>query len=109
MQKTLPAKTKKIEVREVLCFYLRFSPYMKKRLKYKLEPEHIEFLTNQETLRLWAGMSLQERAKAFHRTYTDRWTYPVAISKVYREHGIKLKKVRILKSTGSQTFEQYLD
>ena len=82
---------------------------MKKCQKYKLEPKHIAFLTSQDTLRLWSGLTLKERAKSFHRTYTDRWTYPVAISKVYRDHGIKLKKVRILKSTGNQTFEQYLE
>lgn len=82
---------------------------MKKRQKFKLDQEHIDFLTSQETLRQWSGLTLKERAKAFHRAYTDRWTYPVAISKLYRKHGITLKKVKILKSTGNQTFEQYLE
>ena len=41
-----------------------------------------------------------DRCKLFHRKFPDRWTNPTALANLYRKHGIKMKKVRMAKSTG---------
>jgi transposase/DNA-binding transcriptional MerR regulator len=81
----------------------------KKKKNCKLEQQHIDFLTSQDTLRLWAGKSLLMRCQLFHRKFTDRWTYPLQLSKVYKANGITLKKVRMLKGTGKLTLAEHLE
>ena len=44
----------------------------------------------------------------FHRRFPDRWTYPVAIAKLYKAHGITSKRVKILKAASSQTIERHI-
>ena len=70
-----------------------FRKWQAKRRKYKLEQEHVDFITSQDTLVQQAGLSLAQRAKAFHRRFPDRRTYPVAIKRLYKAKGISKKKV----------------
>ena len=53
-------------------------------------------------------MSLKDRAKAFHRQFPDRWTYPVKISRLYKQHGVKQRLVRITKSAGDQSLQKHM-
>ena len=87
---------------------ISFRKWKAKKRKYALGKQHIEFLTSPTTLLRQAGMSLKERAKAFHRQFPDRWTYPVKISRLYKQHGIKQRKVRISKSAGNQTLQKHM-
>lgn len=46
---------------------LENSSPIKPKIVKKLRKEHIDFLISQETLRLWAHLSLKQRAQMFHR------------------------------------------
>ena len=72
----------------------------KKKRSYKIDKEHVAWITKQSTLVEQAGFSLAHRCKLFHRKFPDRWTNPTALANLYRKHGIKMKKVRMAKSTG---------
>ena len=60
----------------------------------KLDQEHIDFLTSQDTLTRWAGRTLKERSKLFHRTYPDKRIAITSLRRLYLKHRIKRKKVR---------------
>ena len=107
MPQRLQEESHQAHVRPKVTLISSISDYQKKLKKYQLTREHIQYLTSQETLELWAGKSLAERAKLFHRKFTDRWTYPAKISKIYKDNGITKKRVKIQKSTGKQTLTEY--
>lgn len=75
-----------------------------------------DFLVNRETLVAWAGYSLQERCKLFHRRDISKTITPSQLRKVYKQSGIKKKAIRMVKrqKPGSKrkwdiTEEQILD
>ena len=60
----------------------------------KLEQEHIDFLTNKDTLQLWAGKTLKQRTVLFHRMFPNKRIAMNSLRRLYLKHGIKRKKVR---------------
>ena len=42
----------------------------------------------------WAGYSLEARCRLFHRRFPDKKLTLYRLCKVYREHGIKKKKIK---------------
>ena len=72
-----------------------------------LDEEHITFLTAQETLISWAGLSLAERAKFFHRRFPNKWIKPRALLRLYGLHGIRKKRVRFTKAHKPDRIEEY--
>ena len=60
----------------------------------KLDQEHIDFLTSQDTLMRWAGRTFKERCKLFHRIYPDKRIAITSLRRLYLKHKIKRKKVR---------------
>ena len=60
----------------------------------KLDQEHIDFLTSQDTLMRWAGKTLKERSKLVHRIYPDKRIAMSSLRCLYLKHKIKRKKVR---------------
>ena len=38
----------------------------------KLEPQHLEYLRSESTLRSWSGHSLEDRRRFFHRMFPDK-------------------------------------
>ena len=77
-----------------------FSLQTKKKCnhtKYRLEEEHLRFLTSKETLTAWATKSLRERTVLFHRSYPDKFIKVWRLREVYRQNGIKNKKVLVQK------------
>jgi len=60
----------------------------------KLQPCHIEYLTSEGSLTEWAGFSLQQRCKLFHRRFPEKKLTIYMLRKVYRSIGIKKKKIK---------------
>ena len=52
--------------------------------KYRLEEEHLRFLTSKETLAAWATRSLVERTILFHRAYPEKFIKVWKLRKVYK-------------------------
>ena len=73
-------------------------PPARQRYGYRfLSQEHIDFLTDQQTLTRWAGKSLWERCILFHRHFGSHRINPTLLRKVYQVHKIKSKKVKQVK------------
>ena len=72
-----------------------------------MEYAHIAFLTDSQCLRQWAGYSLPERCVLFHRRFPDRFIKPHQLRKLYMEHGIKKKKVRLIEPTSDLSKAKY--
>ena len=71
---------------------------LRKRYGFRfLKPEHIEFLTNHERVNNWASYTLKHRCLLFHRQFPDHRINPTLLTKVYRIHKIKRKKVKFVK------------
>ena len=65
--------------------------------KYRLEDEHLRFLTSKETLTAWATKSLVQRTVLFHRSYPDKFIKVWRLREVYRQNGIKNKSILVRK------------
>ena len=65
--------------------------------KYRLEDEHLRFLTSKETLTAWATKSLIQRTVLFHRSYPDKFIKVWRLREVYRQNGIKNKSILVRK------------
>ena len=63
----------------------------------KLKREHIRFLTMDETLNDWAQKTLSERYVLFHRRYPEVKISRAHLSRIYRAHGVKLKRNNFVK------------
>ena len=60
----------------------------------KLNQEHIDFLTSDQTLEIWAGKTMLERTVLFHRRFPDKRIAATSLRRLYLAHKIKRKKVR---------------
>ena len=60
----------------------------------ELDQLHVDFLTNPETLRVWAGRSMKERAILFHRKFPNKRIAVTSLRRLYLRKGIKRKVVR---------------
>jgi hypothetical protein len=56
--------------------------------------EHIDFLLSPKTLELWAGYTMKERVKYFHRRFLDKRIAITSLRRLYLKNKIKRKKVR---------------
>ena len=72
-----------------------------------LKKEHVDFLVGDECLRLWSGLSLQDRAQLFHRRFIDARITPSQLRTLYRKFGIKKKKVRMVKPAINPSKEKW--
>ena len=54
----------------------------------------MDFLTNPETLRLWAGKSMKERTILFHRKFPNKRIAVTSLRRPYLSKVIKRKVVR---------------
>ena len=68
----------------------------KKKL-YKLDQQHFDFLLNHKTLELWAGLTMKERTKLFHRNFPDKRVSVSSLRRLYIKNKMKRKKVRLEK------------
>ena len=78
----------------------------KSRLESKWHPERLtaaelEHVLSPETLKSWAGLSLQERTLRLSRHFSMRRVSIYYLRKAYRQHGIKKKKIRHTKLISS--------
>ena len=65
-----------------------------KKMLYKLDQQHVDYLLNHRTLELWAGYTMKRRVMLFHRTFTDKRVSITGLRRLYLKNGIKRKKVR---------------
>ena len=79
----------------------------KKKTTLHLKPEHIDFLVSERSLRLWSGLSLQDRAHLFHRKFIDAKITASQLRTLYRKFGIKKKKVRMMKPFTNPSKEKW--
>ena len=63
----------------------------------RLDKEHEDFLIRQDTLVRWAGKTLQERAKLFHRAYPNKIITANALQCLYKSAKVSRKLIRISK------------
>ena len=70
---------------------------MIKKQSRVLEQEHINFLLSQETLIKHAGLTLQERAKMFHRRFPNKIISPMTICRLFKANKITMKKYKRVK------------
>ena len=81
---------------------------MRKRYGYRfLRQEHIEYLTNPETLKLWSGVALAWRCVLFHRHFGNHRINPTLLRKVYRIHRIKRKRIKLTKEIKPEKEQEY--
>ena len=59
-----------------------------------MNDEHIEYIKNENTLREWAHLSLDQRARMFHRTFPEIKISSTLLAKTYKTLGIKFKFIK---------------
>ena len=65
--------------------------------RYSLNEVHKNYLLNRDTLAAWAGKTLAQRCILFHRACPEIFIKPWRLSKLYKENGIKLKVMKVMK------------
>ena len=59
----------------------------------KLEPQHLEYLRSESTLRSWSGRSLEDRRRLFHRQFPELRLSKYYMRLTYQEAGIKRRMI----------------
>ena len=77
------------------------------RHKKRLQQMHKDFLSSPATLRQWAGETLINRCKLFHRRFPDCRISTTYLSKIYRDHKISKKRIRQDKLPVNMTLSNY--
>ena len=72
-----------------------------------LKPHQVDWIVNEEILKLQTGMSLKDRVKHFKKQFPDASMNYTLLAKVYRMHNIKKKKIKWLKVVKDQTEQQH--
>ena len=87
-----------------------FNPDYVHRVKPErvLEQEHEDFLLSTATLNAWAGFTVKDRCALFQAEFKDKVIAPTALERFYRKHGVKRKRVRMIK-TLSMTAQDNFD
>ena len=62
-----------------------------KKMLYKLDQKHVDYLLNHRTLELWAGYTMKRRVMLFHRLFTDKRVSITGLRRLYLKNGIKRK------------------
>ena len=65
--------------------------------KFRLQQQHLKFLTSQETLSAWVTKSIVERTALFHRSFPDKFIKLWRLHKVYQANLVKKKVIRVTK------------
>ena len=65
-----------------------------KEKAHKLDQRHFNFLLCPRTLELWAGLTLKERSKMFHRKFPHKRIVATSLRRLYLKNKIKRKQVR---------------
>ena len=58
---------------------------------------HIDYIVNEETLKLWTGLSIKDRCIHFHRKYPEIKMSASMLSQIYKNHGIKKRAIHYTK------------
>ena len=59
-----------------------------------LKPHEVQWLINEETLRLQTGLPLSERAKHFRKQFPGSSMNYTLLSRVYRMHQVKRRRIK---------------
>ena len=83
--------------------------FIEKVPRSKLDGHHIEYLTNRETLKEWAHLSLKQRSQMFHRQFGEVKASANLIRKTYLKQGIRFKTINRVKKEIDFTVDYYRD
>ena len=67
---------------------------IQQRKRTKLQGDHVAYLCSPQTLTAWAHLSLQQRARMFHRTFPELKISATLLARTYKQHGVKFKFIR---------------
>ena len=59
-----------------------------------LNQEHIDYISSENTLRAWAHLSVDQRARMFNRTYPEINISATLLARTYKQLGIKFKFIK---------------
>ena len=76
---------------------------------YKLDQEHLDFLTDGRTLERWAGETMKRRTILFHRRFPNKRIALTSLRKFYLKHGLRRKRVRMEKVMPEATRLVFVD
>ena len=71
-----------------------------------LKPHEIQWLVNAETLKMQTGLSLKDRAKHFMRQFPGSKMGYTLLTKVYKIHGVKKRKITWKKKPNNRTEDE---
>ena len=78
----------------------------KRSKKYNLTAEQIAWLISDETLTAHAGLSCAQRCRLFHRQFPEQHIPPQYLGLLYKQHGVQLKYVQIVKEPKPKNIEE---
>jgi hypothetical protein len=68
-----------------------------KPLSRKLEQVHIDYLLNNDILKLWVGETMKDRVALFSLKFPGKLISISGLYRFYRKYGVKRKKVQMWK------------
>ena len=71
-----------------------------------LKSHEIKWIVNAETLKIQTGMSLKDRAQHFMKQFPGTKMGYTLLSKVYKQHGVKRRKITWKKMANNRTEEE---
>ena len=95
-QKNMPLMQKLKPLKKSVVPHQRFEGRKNFGRRF-LKPHEVSWLVNAETLRLQTGVPLTERAKHFRRQFPGSSMNAMLLSRVYREHGVKRRRIMWIK------------
>ena len=90
-------------MRKILYVKLR----IRSKPERKIEQAQIDFLTSDATQVQWAGRTMDERVILFHRKFPHKVISATRLWRLYRQHGIKRKQVRVQKSMPARDLHNF--
>ena len=72
-----------------------------------LKPHEVRWLVDAETLRLQTGLSIEQRVKHFRRQFPEAKLNCTLLSRVYRENGVKRRRIKWEKRAREQNNGNY--
>ena len=101
-----------------LSFLQKLRPLIKSDIPYQnfkgrqrfgmkfLKAHEIKWIVNPDTLKIQTGMSLKDRAQHFMKQFPGTKMGYTLLSKVYKQHGVKRRKITWKKMANNRTEEE---
>ena len=73
----------------------------------KLSEDHVRFLTSEDTLEKWSGLTVLERTIKFGLKFPNKRIAVTSLRNLYLKNGIKFKSVRKFKAIPEYNLDKY--